>query len=110
MADMLYLPGGESVAVFGNRDDLLAMLIRERLGSDAERLYYSVCKECRGMADDLQAELDSCDEQIGRYLYALHFARKAFDKIIASPETIGPKLYGTALNAKHKIEMSLIGL
>ena len=107
MADMLYLPGGETMAVFGDREDCLARLIRDHLGSDAERLYQSVCKECRGMADDLQDELDSRNEQIMYYLKTLRGAHHALEQIISSP---GARSYGTALSAKHKIQMSLMGL
>jgi len=108
MAEMLYLPSGETVAVFGDKEDCLARLIQERLGSDAERLYRSVCKECLGRADDLQDELDSRNEQITKYLRALREAKRVLEQITESPETM--KLYGAVFCAMQKIQMSLMGL
>jgi len=51
MADMLYLPGGEPVAVFGDREDCLAGLIRDHMGNDAELLFRSVCNLNRVIED-----------------------------------------------------------
>jgi len=107
MADMLYLPGGETLAVFGDREDFLAGLLRDYMGSDAERLFRSVCKECRGMADELQDELDSRNAQITRYLCSLRVAKHALEQLI---ESQGAKSYGIALSAKHKIQQALMGL
>jgi len=107
MADMLYLPGGESVAVFGDRADCLAELIRERMGNDAERLFRSVCNECMGMADELQDELDSRNAQITKYLCTLRGAHHTLEQIISSP---GTKSYGNILSAKHRVQQSLMGL
>jgi len=107
MANMLYLPGGESVAVIGDGEDCLAGLIRDYMGSDAERLYHSVCKECRGMADELQDELSSRNEQITRYLCSLRVAKNALEQLIESP---GARSYGIALSAKHKVQQALMGL
>jgi hypothetical protein len=59
------------------------------------------------MADELQAELDSRNAQITRYLCSLKVAKSALELLIASP---GAKSYGIALSAKHKVQQSLMGL
>lgn len=83
MAQTLYLPDGSTEIVFGNPEETLQRVIRERLGRDCEELFTELLEEARhplGGGDDFEKIADGYLSMLNSTMEEIASVLKEFDK------------------------------
>lgn len=103
MAQTLYLLDGSTEIVFGNPEETLQRVIRERLGRDCEELFTELLEEARHplgggddfekIADEYLSALNSTMEEISSVLKEFDKARLDRAKVHRSLKNIWNDLY-----------------
>ena len=83
MAQTLYLLDGSTEIVFGNPEETLQRVIRERLGRDCEELFTELLEEARhplGGGDDFEKIADGYLSALNSTMEEISSVLKEFDK------------------------------
>lgn len=84
MAQTLYLLDGSTEIVFGNPEETLQRVIRERLGRDCEELFTELLEEARhplGGGDDFEKIADGYLSALNSTMEEISSVLKEFDKV-----------------------------